>query len=230
MALGLGAAVHSIMLGTGMRLVILGISRPLHAPDYRHTHTGGQVGILPPSFLPSSPTWVAENVHIGIPKRQSFVAPSVTAMPPGIMEFGTPLIAHRHINIFYQLVVEHGSHPHSNGINRSQTVTGHSVQRLAPPIIRLDAQTLHAGRLVLHQRDFLFQRQPFQQIVRTLLRRQIRIFIRFILRRRGRSRHDSHTESKNKFSHIFIVYYSTHQIHCVLYILSLLKVLLFPGI
>ena len=151
-------------------------------------------------------------------------------MTPGIMEFGTPLIAHRHINILYQLVVEHGSHPHSNGINRSQTVTSHSVQRLAPPIIRLDAQTLHAGRLVLHQRDFLFQRQPLQQIVRTLLRRQIWIFVRFVLRRRGRSRHDSHTESKNKFSHIFIVYYSTHQIHCVLYILSPLKVLLFPGI
>jgi len=35
-----------------------------------------------------------------------------------------------------------------------------------------EAQTLHAGRLVLHQRDFLFQRQPLQQIVRTLLRRQ----------------------------------------------------------
>ena len=164
-----------------MRLVILGISRPLHAPDYRHAHTGGQVGVLPPSFLSSSPTRVAENVHVGIPKRQSFVAPSVTAMATGIMEFGTSLITHRHINIFYQLVIEHGSHPHRNGINRSQTVTGHPVQRLAPPIVRLDAQTLHAGRLVLHQRDFLFQRQPLQQIVRTFLRRQIRIFVRLVL-------------------------------------------------
>ena len=110
MAFGPGTAVHSIMLGTSVCLVILGISRPLHALDYRHAHTGGQVGVLPQVSCPR-PQRGRGNVHVGIPKRQSFVHLPVAAFFVRIVIFRTSLIAYRRVHGLHGLIVEHGSIP-----------------------------------------------------------------------------------------------------------------------
>ena len=181
MTLGFRPAMHGIMFRTSMQLVVLGIRRTLQAPDHSHTHPGSQVRVFSPSLLPPSPPGIAEDVHIGRPKRQSFVHLPVAAFFVRIVIFRTSLVAYRRVHGLHGLIVEHGSHTHGDGINRSDSATGHSVQRLAPPVIRLDAQTLHCGRRINHQRSLLFQRQSLHQILSPFTRRQIRILVRFVL-------------------------------------------------
>ena len=164
--LGLRAAMHGIMLGTGVELVVLRVPRPLEAFHHGHPHTGGQPRVFPPGLLSPSPARVAEDVHVGRPERQPLVHLPEPPVPVRLVVFGAGLVAHRGIHLLHRLLIERGSHPHRDGIDRGQPAARHAMQGLAPPVVRLDAQVLHSRRGIDHQRHLLLQGQPPQQVVR----------------------------------------------------------------
>ena len=69
----LGPAMHGIVLGTGVGLVILVIVA-LHAQNGLYAQDGIQVGVFTTGLLTTSPTRVAEDVDIGTPEGQLGVA------------------------------------------------------------------------------------------------------------------------------------------------------------
>ena len=61
--------MHSIVLGTGMRLEIMVIIT-LHTQYCLHTQYGIQIGILTTGLLSTSPTGITEDVDIWTPERE----------------------------------------------------------------------------------------------------------------------------------------------------------------
>ena len=69
----LRAAVHGIVLGTGVGLEIL-VVVTLHAQNSLHTKHGIQIGVLTAGLLTSTPTRVTEDVHVRAPEGQLRIA------------------------------------------------------------------------------------------------------------------------------------------------------------
>ena len=73
MAQWLGSAMHGVVLRTSVRLHIF-VVIALHSKNRLHTEHGIQIGILTAGLLTTSPTRIAEDVHIGTPERELGVA------------------------------------------------------------------------------------------------------------------------------------------------------------
>ena len=63
--------VHSIVLGAGPQLTVLGILRTLQTSHHLITHHTGEIGVFTIGFLSSTPSWVTEDVYIWRPFTQT---------------------------------------------------------------------------------------------------------------------------------------------------------------
>ena len=76
MTLALGAAVHCIVLGAGVGLVVF-LVIALHTLYVGNTQNAHMVRILTVSLLTATPTGITENVHVGAPECQLRIAGNV---------------------------------------------------------------------------------------------------------------------------------------------------------
>ena len=144
------------VLGAGMCLQHGRVERPLQAPDHGHAELSGQVGILPVGFHAAAPARVAEDIDVGRPERDALV-PVGHAVGQALAVFHAPVVANGRKDFFDQRLVERGRHADGLREGGRLTVARHAVQRFVPPVVGLDAESLHTAVVVPHQGGFFFQ-------------------------------------------------------------------------
>ena len=87
-----GPAVHGIMLCTSPQFAILTVFRSLQTTHNRRSHHSRQIGIFTVGFLSTSPSWVAKNIHIGCPNRQTMELFILASVPYSMMILSPHLI------------------------------------------------------------------------------------------------------------------------------------------
>src|ERR1041385_289444 len=107
-AIFFGTGMNSIMFSAGCRFEIFGMIA-LQAFDKLGCHFAGKEWILTPGFLSAPPAWVAENVDIRRPERQSLELVSATIAAQGFVVFGTGLVPNGSSDPVYQVLVPGGS-------------------------------------------------------------------------------------------------------------------------
>ena len=185
-ALRLRTAVYSIVLGTSVGLEVL-VVVALHTQNSLHTQNGVQVRVFATSFLTTSPTRIAEDVHVRTPERQLWVAWIVShthwhieqlwIVVVGTVPVGTCLVRNGGEHFVHLLRVEGSRHTDRLRIDGVVALT-HTVTSLTPPVVGRNAQTIHRDGLVHHQTHLLFWRKQGDKILHTLSIRQIDELIR----------------------------------------------------
>src|SRR5689334_11880811 len=70
MALGLWTRMNCVVLGSGNNFQVLRIV-PLESLNECHPETAGEIRIFSVSLLPASPAWIAKDIDVRGPKRQT---------------------------------------------------------------------------------------------------------------------------------------------------------------
>ncbi len=136
----LRTAVHRKMLGTRCCLEIL-LIMPLQSHNIAHAKPAGQIGVLAKRLMSPSPARVAENIDIGRPERQSLI--NVFIVPLLLHDKLCPrLCGDRIAHLLHQLLVKRCRHADRLRENGRCARARHAVQRLIPPVVRLDAKPL----------------------------------------------------------------------------------------
>ncbi len=104
--------MHGIVLGAGMKLVILVAFAALKSLDHSLAHQAVHIWILAISLLTSSPTRVAEDIDIRRPEGEALVL-SYSAVFAGYGVFSTRFVAHRSEHLFDQSVVKRARHAYA---------------------------------------------------------------------------------------------------------------------
>ena len=141
---GLGSAVDGEVLGAGRRFERFALS--LQAAHEGAAEPGGQIRVLPVGLVAAAPAGIAENIDVGRPHRQPVIDVSVSLGREGVV-FGAGLVGDRGGDLFQQLVVEHRGHADGLREARGRAAARQTVQRLVPPVVGGDAQTLDGGRV-----------------------------------------------------------------------------------
>ena len=194
----LWSAVYGIVFGTSVSLKVL-IVVALHAQYGLHTQHGIHIGVLATSFLTTSPTRITEDIHIRTPESKFRIARVVNYTHGHVEQFrivvvgaipvGTSLIAHLRENIIEKLCIECCCHADRLRIDGVSTLTN-TMTSLAPPVVAGNAQAVDGYRLVHHQSHLLLRSKQTQQILNTILVRQLSIQIRiFSLGKHTHPRH-----------------------------------------
>ena len=208
----LRSAMHSIVLGTGMKLEVLVLAGfasqicTLQATNHPQSHLGVHEWVFTIGLLTTSPARVAEDVDVGCPERQTTIALEFI-LASGHCVLGTRLVAHCRIDAFQQCVVERAGHTDALWEDGGYPVAPYAVQCLAPPFEGGYAQSGYGWRAIHHQTGFLFQRQSSQQVVHTLFNTQCWILVGQLCPRRQRSCYQKHCQKE-----IFLCYHNSHLI------------------
>src|ERR1700736_1450170 len=101
MSLGLGTAVHGVMLGRSADFHVPRIIA-LHSGNEGHSHAGGEVRILTVGFLAAAPARVAKDVDVGRPEVQALVA-QMLATTFGLAVLGAAFVADRSGYLMHQM-------------------------------------------------------------------------------------------------------------------------------
>ena len=147
MAQRLRTAVHCIVLGTGVCLII-GLSVQcdwfLHTQHRLHTQHGIQIGVFATSLLTTTPTRITEDVNIRTPERQLRIARIVGDALRHIKQLwvvmirtvpvGTGLVRDLRKDIEHQFLTESSSQTNGLRIDGITTLTD-TMTGLAPPVI-----------------------------------------------------------------------------------------------
>ena len=157
MAVPLRSTMNGEVLGTSKKLAILAVGRTLKSSHHSQTHAGSEIRVFTVGFLPTSPTWVTEDVDVRSPERKTLVHLHQSALRCKRC-LGTCLIAHSGIDLVDECIVERCSHSHRDGEHRGIAITPHSMQCLVPPVELRNAQTRNGWRVVLHESRFFLQR------------------------------------------------------------------------
>ena len=191
-ALWLRTAVYSIVLGTSVGLEVL-VVVALHTQNSLHTQHSVQIRVFTTSFLTTSPTRIAEDVHVRTPERQLRVAWIVShthwhieqlwIVVVGTVPVGTCLVRNGGEHFVHLLRVEGSRHTDRLRIDGVVALT-HTVTSLTPPVVGRNAQTIHRDGLVHHQTHLLLWRKQGNEVLHTLSVRKISVLIRVLLRSR----------------------------------------------
>ena len=185
--------MHSVVLRTGVGLeVVLVVA--LHTQYGLHAQHSIHIGILATGLLTTTPTGISEDIHIRTPERQLRIARIVDRTLRHVKQrrilmvrtvpVGTRLVAHLREHVVHQLGIEGCRHTDGLRIHRIASLA-HTMTSLAPPVVGRDTQTIHRDRLVHHQSHLLVRCQERQQVLHTLLARELRIqegILRLVLR------------------------------------------------
>ena len=173
MTFGLRPAVHGKMLGTGHGLEIMRVVA-LQSADNGRPHLSRQIGVLAIGFLPPAPSRVAEDVDIGRPVSQPVILRNALAVAESFVEKRTPLGSGNVAHALQRLRIESGSHADGLGKHRHLFLrTGHSVQRLVPPVVGRNAQPGHGDGGMLHHAHLFRKREPRNEVAHPLFQRQV---------------------------------------------------------
>ena len=184
-AQGLRSAMYGIMFGAGVGFEI-SVLWVLHAKYGLHAQHSIQIGVFATCLLATSPTWIAEDVHVWTPECEFWIArivdlahTDVLHAVVGAVPVGACLVANLREHIEDQLLAK-GSRQ-TNGLRVDGiAVLAHSVARFAPPVIAGDAKSVDRNRLIHHQPDFLFRRQHSQQTLHSFRPRQLWVLPRIL--------------------------------------------------
>ena len=161
MTIPLRSAMHRKMLGTGQQLAIRAntkvfavIAHTLQTSHHSQSHLGCQIRVFAIGLLPTSPTWITEDIDIRRPERQTLIALDI-ARALGLLGFHTSLVAHGSKHPVQQGIVPRGSHRHSDGKDSSKAIATHTVKGLVPPLELRDTQAGNSRRGIHHETDFL---------------------------------------------------------------------------
>ena len=178
-AVRLRAAVHGVVLRTGVQLEIFAVVA-LHALHGLDAHHGVQVRVLARRLLAAAPAGIAEDVDIRTPERQA-VVPDVAVrlghaqlVVVGGVPDGAGLIGDGRVDLQLLGRVEGGAqrdHLREHG----HVVIADAVAGLIPPVVGGNVQPVHGHGTVHHQADLLLRREQGEEVVRALLHGEIRI-------------------------------------------------------
>ncbi len=136
----LRTAVHGIVLGAGMSLIIL-VVVTLHAFDCCYAQNGVHIRVFATGLLSPTPARIAEDVDIRAPERELRIAGIVNGTHVhmlyavvGAVPVGTSLVADLREDIVDQLLAEGCSHADGLRIDGIVALT-HTVACLAPPVV-----------------------------------------------------------------------------------------------
>ena len=172
-AVGLGPAVHRVVLRRGDGLEIAGIVA-LHPRDERDAHRARQRRVLAVGFLAAAPARVAEDVDVGRPERKALVDVVLLPRAPAVVH-RAGLVRDGRGRPVYQVGVPGGGEADGLREGRGPAGTRHAVERLVPPGERGNPQPLDRARALDHQRGLLVERQAPDEVVHALVDRQVRV-------------------------------------------------------
>ena len=150
------SAVDSIVLGTSPQFSVFCCFRTLQTFHHLHAHHGSEIRVFTISFLTSSPTRIAEDVHIGCPHTQAVeLLILTTILNHAFVVLCTKLCAGSIKHFEEQVGVERRSH--RNGFWEYSYIAhvGSTMQGFAPPEELLDAQSWNSRTFIQHQFGFL---------------------------------------------------------------------------
>ncbi len=176
MSLGLGTAVHGVVLWRGNDFEVFRVVA-LEAFDEFNRQASRQIRIFAVGFLPAAPARIAKEDDGGAPERQAFVARSLSVAKRLVL--CRPRFSRDHIrNLVHQVCVPGRSQ--TDRLRKDGGVAGarDSVQGFVPPIVRRNIEPHDRRRRIHHLRDFFLQRHARKQIVNALLDGQRWILVR----------------------------------------------------
>ena len=166
---GLRTGMHGEMLGAGGGLQVERIIS-LDAFYIGGSERSGKERILSIGLHTAAPSGIPENVHVRSPESQSREA-AVVLHFAGLVELGAAFVGDYVADPLHELGIECGSQADGLWKHGGAAVAGHSVESFVPPVVRLDAQPLHAGSAVHHHPYLLIQRHLRDQVGRLLVHR-----------------------------------------------------------
>src|SRR5688572_24994956 len=107
MAVGLRTRMNRVVLGSGNDFQILRIVT-LQSVDECHTETAGEVRIFSVSLLATSPAWIAKDIDVWRPERQT-VKPIVVTTSLCFVILGAPLVRDHRGDAIHQWRIKGGS-------------------------------------------------------------------------------------------------------------------------
>ena len=148
---GLGAAVHGIVLGRGhqFQVPVIVALEPL---DKGHAHPRREVGALAIGLHPAPPARVPKNVDVGCPKGQPGID-LADAASQRLVVLGPRLVRDGRRDAAHQVDVPGGGQADGLREHGGYACPPHAVQALVPPVVLRDAQPLDRRGIVDHLRD-----------------------------------------------------------------------------
>src|SRR5262249_43542491 len=139
-------AVHRIMFRCRDHAEILRIIS-LQSCHKRDTHASSQKRIFAVSFLPASPSWIAEYIDIRRPEIESLhdVPPSCSN---GLLVFRPSLSPDDNRHLVNERIVKSSRQAHGFRKNCGRTSISNTVERFAPPVISWDPEIGDSPRLI----------------------------------------------------------------------------------
>ena len=172
----LGTAVHGIVLGAGMQLVIFLVGA-LHGLDGLGAHHGVEVRVLAGSLLSASPSGVAEYVDVRAPEGKALM-PDVAVglgdaedMVVGGVPDGAGLVGHGGVDLVLLVRVEGGAEGDHLREHR-HVVIADAVAGFVPPVVSGDVEAVHGDRSVHHKADLLLGSEQRKEVLNPLVNRQ----------------------------------------------------------
>ena len=154
MTVSLRAGVHGKVLRAGCGLHIFAVS--LHSLDERDAEAGGQIRILAVGLMSAAPSRITENIHIRCPEGQALVDITVSAAALHVV-LRTAFLC-RHITDFlHHLRIKGGRHSDRLREHGRNTGACNAVQRLIPPVVGWNSETLNGRRIVFQLGCLLLQ-------------------------------------------------------------------------
>ena len=137
------------------------------------THEGrsqlaGEIGVLAPCLLATTPTRIAENVDIGRPEGKPLVDQSVALPAECLVILGTALVGDGGGDALDERGIPGRGHADRLRKYGGAAIAPNAVERLAPEVVRRDAQAGDRRGIMPHLRDFLLQGHACQEVAHTL--------------------------------------------------------------
>ena len=139
------SAVHGVVLGAGPQFAVFAVFGALQTLHHHLAHHTGQIGVFAVGLLSASPARVAEDVDVGGPHAQRVEFLILSAIVHALVVLGAHLGAGGVKHAVEQIRVEGSCHTDGFGENGDVAHVGRAVQRFAPPVELLDAQTRDGG-------------------------------------------------------------------------------------
>ncbi len=166
--------------------------------DEGNAHARGEIGVLAIGLLAPAPARIAEDVDVGRPEIEALEDAVLVRRAPKDVVFHSRLGADGDRHLVDQRRIESGGEADRFGEYGRITVARHTVQRLAPPIVRRDAQAWNRASLVDELGRLLRQRHAADQVIDALCDRQVGIEIGSGCRRiAGRGHRRQHGRQRN---------------------------------
>ena len=168
--------MHREVLARGHRAQVVHIAA-LNPGNKGHAKLAGEKRILAIGFLAAPPAWIAKDVDVGRPERQSIknamvaLALRLVVLAAGL---GRDDVAHR----VHQRGVPRCAHADSLRKDRRVAGARHSVKRLIPRLVVGNAKPRDGCCPVLELVGLLIQGHPSHQVMCPLSRRQTGVLIR----------------------------------------------------